>query len=156
MCLLGLLWNSVFTAAGSDKAEVKDQKVQTEAVEIRNQHVQADTTDLEQGTSMLTHDIFILSGLNWTACNVINTHAHKLKWWGNTWHDPFKIYKRCSFRYMLEVSSLIPRSCPASHHLQYILQAMHGKQVIHQKTSDPSIYSGSQENKVLYMLSILI
>ena len=66
MCLLELLWNSVFTAAGSDKVEVKDQKVQTEAVEIRDQHVQADTTDLEQGTGMLTHDIFILSGLNWT------------------------------------------------------------------------------------------
>ena len=56
MYLLGLLWNSVFTAAGSNKAEVKDQKVETEAVEIGYQYVEADTTVVEQG--MLTQCVF--------------------------------------------------------------------------------------------------
>ena len=44
--ILGLLWNSVFTAADLDEAGVKDQQVQTEAVEIRGQHVQVDTTGM--------------------------------------------------------------------------------------------------------------
>ena len=43
-------------AAGSNKAEVKDQKVQTEAVEIGDQYVQAGTTVVEQG--MLTQCVF--------------------------------------------------------------------------------------------------
>ena len=43
-------------APDSNKTEVKDPKVQTEAVEIGDQYVQAGTTVVEQG--MLTHCVF--------------------------------------------------------------------------------------------------
>ena len=42
-------WDSSFTAAGSDKMEVKDQNTQAKVVQIKDQQVQAERTAPQQG-----------------------------------------------------------------------------------------------------------
>ena len=54
-------WDSLYTAGGSDKMEVKDQnvqtntlemkdqKIQTKFVQVKNQQVQAESTTQQQG-----------------------------------------------------------------------------------------------------------
>ena len=52
-------FQSKSTLAGSDETEVMNPKVQTEAVEIRDQHVQADTTGILIHVCFAAHDTFI-------------------------------------------------------------------------------------------------